>query len=72
MPAAREDEIELIRTLAEMLAQELALVEDEDLVTITYRIHALERARESIESRGLQCPEAVVDIIGIFQRRARA
>ena len=69
MSAAREDEIELVRTLAEMLAQELATVDDEDLDTITDRIDALRHARQSIESRGLQCPEAVEHILEIYQRQ---
>lgn len=71
MPSTREEEMELIRTLAEMLAQELAVVDDEDLITIEDRIDALARARQTMESGGIQCPEIVEGMIEIFHRRVR-
>jgi hypothetical protein len=71
MSVTPEEDIYLICTLAQMLAQELATVEGEDLNTITDRIDALRHARQSIEACGHQCPEAVKDMIEIFEREVR-
>ncbi len=72
MKADKQDEIELIRALAEALALEYADVDDEDLNTINESIEVLTRARRGIECRGLQCPEAVELIIERYQRHVQS
>jgi hypothetical protein len=68
----KADEIELIGALAEALALEYALVDDEDLNTINESIEVLNRARRGIERHGLQCPEAVGEIIRRYHQHVQS
>jgi hypothetical protein len=65
------DEIELIGALAQALALEYADVDDEDLDTICESVEVLTRARQGIECHGLQCPEAVAEIIRRYHQRVQ-
>jgi hypothetical protein len=67
----KANEIELIRALAEALALEFALVDDEDLSTIHEGIDLLTRARRCLECRGCQCPDPVVITVQRYRQHGR-
>ena len=66
-----KDEIELIGALAETLALEYALVDDDDLPTIHEGIDLLTRARQYIEGCGRQCPDPVAVLMRIYHQHVQ-
>ena len=67
----KADEIELIGALAEALALEYGLVEDEDLPSLREGIDLLTRARQCIECSGRQCPDPVEYVVQRYHQHVQ-